>query len=91
MAAIPVTIHGSILTKSPKGGDVSGSGKQDCVITGALSLSGLKVDNSPPTTPPIVEPPEPAKAWEAKTFWTPAAGWQVVLVPADETEVPTPS
>jgi len=95
MAAIPVTIKGTILKKAPKGGEVSGSGLEACIINGSLSLTGLEVDNSPPGPQPVppdpIEPPDPAKAWEAKTFWTPANGWQVVLVPTDEALVPTPS
>jgi len=95
MAAVPVIIRGKILTKSPKG-EVSPSGAQDCVVSGALSLAGLSVGGGPvippDTTPPDpVDPPDPQKNWEAKTFWTPENGWQVVLVPAEGGLIPTPS
>lgn len=91
MAAIPVDIQGTITTKSPKGGQVDPSGKQPCFIRGVLSLTGLRVDASPPAEQPPVEPPNPNQPWEAKTVWTPDQGWAVVLVPADDTLVPTPS
>jgi hypothetical protein len=94
MAAIPVDIQGTITTASPKG-EVDPSGKQQCIISGVLSLSGLSVGGGPvippDQPPPDVTPPDPQKPWEAKTFWTPENGWQVVLVPAEGTNVPTPS
>jgi len=91
MAAIPVDIQGTITTKSPKG-EVDPSGSNDCFIRGVLSLTGLRVDASPPAEqPPPVQPPDPSKPWEAKTLWTPEQGWGVVLVPAEGTLVPTPS
>jgi hypothetical protein len=92
MAAIPVDIQGTITTKSPKGGEVDPSGKQNCFIRGQLSLTGLHPDQSPPAEqPPIEPPPDPSKPWEAKTVWTPDTGWAIILVPGDDTLVPTPS
>jgi len=56
MAAIAVTIKGTMLSKSPKGGEVSPSGRQDVVICGLLHLTGLYVDADPPV---VVLPPDP--------------------------------
>jgi hypothetical protein len=44
-----------------------------------------------PLPPPGTEPPKPILGWEAKPVWTTDTGWVVVLVPKDETLVPTPS
>jgi hypothetical protein len=46
-----------------------------------------------PIPPEPVDPenPEPVVGWEPKAAWTPTTGWIVVLVPDDDTLVPTPS
>jgi hypothetical protein len=48
------------------------------------------VAGHPLPTPPD-QPAKPILGWEAKVFWTPATGWGVVIVPKDDTLVPTPS
>lgn len=37
------------------------------------------------------EPPKPIIGWEAKVVWTAESGWAVIVVPKDDTLVPTPS
>lgn len=44
-----------------------------------------------PPIPPGTEPPKPIIGWEAKIVWSPDNGWAVVVVPKDDTLVPTPS
>src|SRR5215471_21529562 len=46
MASIPVTIKGTLTTKSTKG-DVSESGQQDCLLVGRLHITGLAVGGGP--------------------------------------------
>jgi hypothetical protein len=85
MAAIPIKI---VEAKIAGGGQLI----EDATITGKIGLSGVEVGGGP-IEPPVTEqpPPEPSRAWEAKTLWAPEKGWMVILVPADDTLVPTPS
>lgn len=62
MSALPVILRGKITTKSPKGGDPSQSGVEQCVIQGLLSIEGLEVGGGPMPggpgdKPPIERPP----------------------------------
>lgn len=89
MAAIPIQITNA---KFVGGGQTI----DDCTLKGDISLSNVQVgggpiipDGVPPD--PVDPPPQPERAWEAKTLWTPNQGWCVVLVPAPDTLVPTPS
>jgi hypothetical protein len=85
MAAVPIKIVNA---------KISGGGQliEDATITGSIGLADVGVGGGP-IEPPITEqpPPDPSKSWEAKTFWSANTGWMVVLVPADDTLVPTPS
>ena len=50
------------------------------------------VPTHPIVIPPPPEKPEVLEDWEVKTYWTPATGWGVAIVPSEEHEgVPTPS
>jgi hypothetical protein len=44
-----------------------------------------------PLPPPGTEVPKPILGWEAQAVWTADSGWAVVIVPKDDTLVPTPS
>ena len=89
MAAVPIKI---INAKIAGGGQLI----EDATITGSIGLADVGVGGGPiipdPVPPnPVDPPPDKSKPWEAKTLWTPEKGWVVILVPADETLVPTPS
>jgi hypothetical protein len=84
MAAVPIKI---VNAKIAGGGQLM----EDCTITGSIGLSGVEVGGGPVIPDPEQPPPDPGKPWEVKTVWTPDSGWAVILVPADETTVPTPS
>lgn len=53
MAAVPIYIVGTILTKSPKsGGEPDASGLEQCVIHGLASIEGVGVGGGPVIPPP---------------------------------------
>ena len=89
MAAIPVTIKGTILTKAakdggqppttppgatPPGATAPPSGNQDCVIVGSLSLTGLSVGGGP-VQPPSVSPPDPVEPPDPEKAWEAKTFW----------------
>lgn len=57
MAAIPVTIKGTLTTKSTKEG--SASGTEQCLICGALHITGLAVGGGPIIPPEQLPPGKP--------------------------------
>jgi hypothetical protein len=61
-----------ILTKSPKGGEVSGSGQQECIINGLLNIAGLVVGGGPIINP---EPPGPDPGPIEPPETTPPVDW----------------
>jgi hypothetical protein len=58
MAAVPITLVGTITTSAPKGGEVSSGGTEQCVITGIASITDLSVGGGPmpPQQPPGIWP-----------------------------------
>jgi hypothetical protein len=90
MAAVPIKIANAKIV----GG---GYTIDDATVEGDIALAGLSVGGGPIVPDPVVPPdpteppPDPSKPWEVKTMWTPEKGWVVVLVPGDDTLVPTPS
>jgi len=59
MSAIPVTIRGTLTTKAPKGGEVGGSGQQQCILCGVLNITGLAVGGGPVIPPEQLPPGKP--------------------------------
>ena len=84
MAAVPIKINNAKIA----GGDQL---IEDATISGDISLSGVGVGGGPIVPDPEQPPPDPSKSWEVKTLWSANTGWVVILVPADDTLVPTPS
>jgi len=57
MAAVPVTIKGTLTTKATKEGGESG--QQDCLLCGLLHITGLAVGGGPVVPPDELPPGKP--------------------------------